>query len=239
MKPNRLRTGRGDSGEPIMKVPAYIIAAVGFAAMTLPTSAYATTVFSQSLAAAPIAQFSLLNGQQEFSQFSLSANTAITGATFDGRSYYGNALPATYVIQFFSSVANLPGTELFSSTVSGTAVSTGVTDNAGGTVQAITVSFPAFNALAGVSYFFGAAAPVGSVYDFVVDSGGAGVGAQTSGGQTNFYALKTAEAFSLSADTPTSAVPEPATWAMMLFGFGGLGFQLRRKRKFAGALQAA
>jgi PEP-CTERM motif len=27
-----------------------------------------------------------------------------------------------------------------------------------------------------------------------------------------------------------TAVPEPATWAMMLIGFGGIGFQMRRKR---------
>ena len=29
--------------------------------------------------------------------------------------------------------------------------------------------------------------------------------------------------------TPVSAVPEPATWAMMLIGFGGIGLALRRK----------
>ncbi len=28
----------------------------------------------------------------------------------------------------------------------------------------------------------------------------------------------------------TAAVPEPATWAMMLFGFGAMGFAMRRKR---------
>lgn len=28
-----------------------------------------------------------------------------------------------------------------------------------------------------------------------------------------------------------SAVPEPATWAMMLFGFGGMGAALRRRRR--------
>ena len=35
-----------------------------------------------------------------------------------------------------------------------------------------------------------------------------------------------------------SAVPEPATWAMMLIGFGAVGFQLRRRRP-AAALQTA
>jgi hypothetical protein len=28
----------------------------------------------------------------------------------------------------------------------------------------------------------------------------------------------------------TAAVPEPATWAMMLLGFGGIGFAMRRRR---------
>jgi len=31
--------------------------------------------------------------------------------------------------------------------------------------------------------------------------------------------------------TPTPGVPEPATWAMMLFGFGAVGFGLRRRKK--------
>ena len=29
---------------------------------------------------------------------------------------------------------------------------------------------------------------------------------------------------------PTGAVPEPGTWAMMLMGFGALGFRMRRRR---------
>ena len=29
----------------------------------------------------------------------------------------------------------------------------------------------------------------------------------------------------------TGAVPEPATWAMMLLGFGGIGFAMRRRRR--------
>jgi hypothetical protein len=32
---------------------------------------------------------------------------------------------------------------------------------------------------------------------------------------------------------PTAAVPELATWAMMLLGFAGLAFAFRRKLSFA------
>jgi len=31
--------------------------------------------------------------------------------------------------------------------------------------------------------------------------------------------------------TPTAAVPEPATWAMMLLGFGAIGVSMRRRRR--------
>ena len=33
----------------------------------------------------------------------------------------------------------------------------------------------------------------------------------------------------------TPAVPEPGTWAMMLLGFGGIGFAMRRRRRQQGA----
>ena len=35
----------------------------------------------------------------------------------------------------------------------------------------------------------------------------------------------------LRIDYTTGAVPEPATWAMMLLGFGGIGFAMRRRRQ--------
>jgi hypothetical protein len=34
----------------------------------------------------------------------------------------------------------------------------------------------------------------------------------------------------------TAPVPEPATWAMMLLGFGGIGMAMRRRRKASGLL---
>jgi hypothetical protein len=42
--------------------------------------------------------------------------------------------------------------------------------------------------------------------------------------------------YSTTAGTWTTAVPEPATWAMMLLGFGGIGGMLRTNRKQAAAL---
>lgn len=33
-----------------------------------------------------------------------------------------------------------------------------------------------------------------------------------------------------SRQTYTPAVPEPGTWAMMLLGFGAIGFSVRRRR---------
>jgi hypothetical protein len=42
-----------------------------------------------------------------------------------------------------------------------------------------------------------------------------------------------------TGDPPTTAVPEPATWATMLLGFGAIGFAARRRRKRALQPQAA
>ena len=39
--------------------------------------------------------------------------------------------------------------------------------------------------------------------------------------------------------TPSAPIPEPATWAMMLIGFGGLGYTMRRARKTSTRIQFA
>ncbi len=39
--------------------------------------------------------------------------------------------------------------------------------------------------------------------------------------------------------TGVGAVPEPATWAMMLIGFGGIGFSMRRRRRTTALPQLA
>jgi len=49
---------------------------------------------------------------------------------------------------------------------------------------------------------------------------------------TNGTTSTTGDGYRLRSMT-VAAVPEPATWAMMLFGFGFIGFQLRRSRRRA------
>lgn len=41
------------------------------------------------------------------------------------------------------------------------------------------------------------------------------------------------------AASPVAAIPEPATWAMMLMGFGAMGVSLRRRRRTSTLFQAA
>lgn len=43
----------------------------------------------------------------------------------------------------------------------------------------------------------------------------------------------------ISLVSATGAVPEPSTWAMMLMGFGAIGFSLRRRKQTSGILQIA
>lgn len=62
-------------------------------------------------------------------------------------------------------------------------------------------------------------------------------------GVSNFgdTAFQSALAFSglKVANVEIGAVPEPSTWAMMLLGFGAIGFQLRRRRAGTADLQTA
>jgi hypothetical protein len=86
-----------------------------------------------------------------------------------------------------------------------------------------------FTSHSGVSAFGSTTA--GGVGDDVSDLGnGSGLGAATSEhcgpDGTNIPAC----AGTWSIASPTSAVPEPSTWAMMLLGFCGLGFLARRRR---------
>ncbi|MHA6723459.1 PEPxxWA-CTERM sorting domain-containing protein [Sphingomonas sp. RS2018] len=64
----------------------------------------------------------------------------------------------------------------------------------------------------------------GACFDF----DGAGEGVSTNYSRANITVARQTGIVQI-ASAATGAVPEPATWAMMLVGFGGIGFAMRRQ----------
>jgi hypothetical protein len=103
-----------------------------------------------------------------------------------------------------------------------------VTDGAGDTV------FSANPDVSATSVFMpGGVLAAGQTYDFDLIYDSRIVGSDGNVGTEVFFDSHTGGAFSTAA-----AVPEPAAWALMLLGFGGLGAALRRSRRRAVARTA-
>lgn len=63
--------------------------------------------------------------------------------------------------------------------------------------------------------------------DFIINNTGNGIfGVSTNGGGPTDFQFNATVSYGVA-----SGVPEPATWAMMLIGFAGLGFVTRGRRK--------
>jgi len=90
-------------------------------------------------------------------------------------------------------------------------------------------------ALGGGTSTFNVNSPNGSnVFDIIAASGESYTSASfstTNGGFADMKQLR------LVLSNATGAVPEPATWAMMLLGFGAIGMTMRRKQRGTGALK--
>src|SRR5205814_9167517 len=87
----------------------------------------------------------------------------------------------------------------------------------------------------------------GTVWDFLnlaMGSGDTHFGFEAINGQTitNLHFSSDSPPGTISLikqvriDPAPGAVPEPATWGLMLLGFGGIGMALRRSRRRSGAL---
>lgn len=99
-----------------------------------------------------------------------------------------------------------------------------VTDSAEKTVGNSTISFVVADKDGNTSYNL--ANPTGNFVGFVSTGGLASVTAKTVAAEAKFVTVGN---LSLASAKMTSAVPEPATWAMMLVGFGLMGSVMRRK----------
>jgi hypothetical protein len=62
------------------------------------------------------------------------------------------------------------------------------------------------------------------VYNFTIYDGG---GVYITSGQLN--AANELHRDTITFERPTGSVPEPASWALMILGFGGVGYTLRRR----------
>lgn len=84
-----------------------------------------------------------------------------------------------------------------------------------------------------IHYGAAGAAPEATSF-FLFDFGTTGSNTLTITGRAGANSLGTSDAALLS--TNVAPVPEPATWALMLLGFGGVGMAMRRRRRRGGAL---
>jgi hypothetical protein len=95
------------------------------------------------------------------------------------------------------------------------------------TISGATIDFgTTLSGLTIIGLHYGAAGAGPEATSFFAFDAGAGTGSITVTGREGANALGLSNAVLFS----TGAVPEPATWAMMLLGFGGIGMTMRRRR---------
>ena len=200
-----------------------ILARIGFAAalaVAAPAVASAAVIYSANLATGPIASPGV---------FSTFFNSPVSGGgtiafqlqgytSLDGDNYYRDnfTLKVNGVLTYAGSFdLGGGGSNVVTFTMPGPSsfvvapVSTGVPTFAGGFADIVT----SLNLVAGLNSL-----------EFRYDSpGGAYAGPQGLGD----------EGWGVNGMTVTSAVPEPATWAMMLVGFAVLGYVGQRRRAAA------
>ena len=186
-----------------------------------------------------------LNGNEatewvQAENFSFTAPTSVTGASVvigglgDISSYDGN-----FTYYMFADASGAPGSLLASGAVSPTIIDLGSLGwVGGGDIYSFIFDLNSpFAADANTTYWFGFHASADFDRDdlyWVWSSGtNSPVGMESQGGTFDNWATSDTlgeHAFTLLGEGG-GAVPEPATWAMMLLGFGATGFALRRARR--------
>ncbi len=118
---------------------------------------------------------------------------------------------------------------LSSDPTAGLATVTGLSGTLG--VDAIALLAP--GTYAGNDNLFKAASPHFNFGGVSFSAGGLNYNLYNRGGAIQLCGRTSSCQLTATSAFVTSAVPEPATWAMMIFGFGLAGFSLRRRQRVA------
>lgn len=164
-----------------------------------------------------------------YDNFTLGSAATITGLTFKG-GYFNPTQQGNitgFTIGIYSSNAGQPGSALATFNIPGTGGESGCAIAAGRSLACDYSVAINFAAAGGTEYWLSVVSDVGypPQWGFETGTGGDGVSYQDFFGARS--PVNSDMAFAL---TGSGAVPEPATWAMMILGFGVVGAATRRKR---------
>lgn len=166
-------------------------------------------------------------GQNFLMQFTLSSATNVDGVEIWASTFYSDT-PQGVTVKVRNDVGGAPdASNLFTVDL---AALTSSTPNADGTSVDVADFAPHF--LAPGTYWIGLSGAI-ELTQSTYDDGGPLTPLtqyQLSGDSVQFQPSIHAFPFEVFG---SAAVPEPATWALMLVGFGGLGLSMRRARKTA------
>ncbi|WP_404709946.1 PEPxxWA-CTERM sorting domain-containing protein [Sphingomonas sp. MMS24-J13] len=201
------------------------LALIGASFLTLVASAaHAGTVYTNGATDGTASGWTISSGYAVTNAFTLSAAATITGFSFGGWTYPGDAIAT--VDWGISSAADYA--------ISGTA---NVTEGVGGqngygySVHDYSASIAPLSLSAGTYYFAlqNATTTAGNNAYWDINNGPSIAYENMLGNTANYLFPGTnSAAFTLQSG---GAVPEPASWAMMIGGFGMVGATLRRRQR--------
>ena len=171
--------------------------------------------------------------------FSFANDTTVTGAgVYLGGSQFWDG---TFQYIIFANSGGLPGAALASGSANPTVSDSGVAWCCGGNAHLFEFNFGgAFNAMAGETYFLGIHASTDyardEVYWVTTAPNATSRGVESLGGTFDNWVGNNQEHAFFLIDGTGGAVPEPATWALLILGFGALGGAMRRQTSLRPAL---
>ncbi len=168
-----------------------------------------------------------------YDDFVLGSAAHITGVSFTGLYFPGSVAGniTNFAISVYADNAGQPGASIYSVNIPGTPVETPT-----GFSLTFGYSFDMdFMASGGTRYWLSVVPTMlfPPQWGWSEGTGGNGSLYQDFFGSRNEIAADLA--FTLTGDVTSGAVPEPATWAMLIIGFGAVGFAARRRREAATA----